>query len=193
MAKVTIEDMQKIATSRGGKCLSQTYITTNQKLTWQCAQEHQWDATPNSVKRGTWCPACHRQNRTQVTIDDMHQLAAAHNGKCLSTTYINTSEPLIWQCEHDHQMSLPPKAVKTGSWCPQCSRQNNKPKYTIEDMQRIAASHDGKCLSTGYKNVTTPLQWECKNGHKWTTKPFYIIHGSWCSDCRKRRLVMTIK
>jgi len=54
----TIEDMQKIARKRGGKCLSETYKDANSRLMWQCHHSHIWEAIPNSIRRGSWCPQC---------------------------------------------------------------------------------------------------------------------------------------
>ncbi|RLD65637.1 MAG: hypothetical protein DRI98_14530 [Bacteroidetes bacterium] len=58
---LTISEMGEIARSRGGKCLSKTYINSKTKLPWQCAEGHRWNATPFSIKiRNSWCPICNR-------------------------------------------------------------------------------------------------------------------------------------
>ena len=54
----TIQDMRRLAESRGGKCLSKSYVRQNSKLLWQCKDGHQWKAVPNSIKNGNWCPKC---------------------------------------------------------------------------------------------------------------------------------------
>ena len=56
--KYRIEDMQKLAISRSGRCLSKNYINTNTKLKWQCKKGHIWEAIPSNIKKGTWCPKC---------------------------------------------------------------------------------------------------------------------------------------
>jgi len=45
---------------RGGKCLSDTYVNNQTKLLLECAEGHQWEAAPNSIKNGSWCPHCAR-------------------------------------------------------------------------------------------------------------------------------------
>ena len=55
---LTIKDMQKIAESRGGKPLSKYYVNAHTKLKWQCDKGHIWEATPNNIKKGSWCPQC---------------------------------------------------------------------------------------------------------------------------------------
>jgi len=56
-----IEDMRQAAEFRGGTCLSEdmTPHDVYQKLTWQCAEGHTFDASPYTVlKTGHWCPVC---------------------------------------------------------------------------------------------------------------------------------------
>jgi hypothetical protein len=55
----TIEMMQELAKSKGGKCLSDTYSGLKGKLLWECKFGHQWEAIPNNVKNlGSWCRHC---------------------------------------------------------------------------------------------------------------------------------------
>ena len=58
-ARLTIEDFQRIAKERGGRCLSTQYIPSrNVKLEFECAKGHRWSAISNNVKRGSWCKRC---------------------------------------------------------------------------------------------------------------------------------------
>jgi len=54
----TIKDMQELASSRGGQCLSAEYIDIKTKLKWKCAFGREWEATPRLMKAGHWCPEC---------------------------------------------------------------------------------------------------------------------------------------
>ena len=54
----TIEEMRRLAEERGGKCLSPAYSRARSRLLWRCAKGHTWRATPNNVKKGSWCPQC---------------------------------------------------------------------------------------------------------------------------------------
>ena len=65
-AKLTITEMQEIAHSRGGKCLSTKYINSITNLDWECSEGHRWNATPESVKGGTWCRVCSYAKRKKV-------------------------------------------------------------------------------------------------------------------------------
>ena len=61
--KLTIEEMYEIAKARGGKCLSTKYVNSNTNLDWECAEGHQWSATPGNVKAGKWCKVCSYKKR----------------------------------------------------------------------------------------------------------------------------------
>jgi len=54
----TIRDMQELALSRGGQCLSADFVDIKTKLKWKCAFGHEWEATPRLLKAGHWCPEC---------------------------------------------------------------------------------------------------------------------------------------
>jgi hypothetical protein len=63
--KLTIKEMQKIAKSRTGKCLSKIYINNRTKLEWMCKKGHKWFAVADKIKGGSWCPYCKRKNNSR--------------------------------------------------------------------------------------------------------------------------------
>lgn len=117
--KYTIEDMQEIAHSKGGECLSQTYINIHKHLRWRCNQGHEWETSPVVIVHGKpgWCPTCYKHRHT---LDDMHQLAKNKKGKCLSSSYADCRTKLRWQCENGHVWKAMPRKIKEGQWCPKC-------------------------------------------------------------------------
>lgn len=117
--KLTLKDMQVLASARNGTCLSNNYINANTSLTWKCSSGHIWNAKPSNIKNGTWCPDC--AGNTKKTIEDMQRFAHSKNGKCLSKIYINIDTKLLWQCEYQHTWEATPYMVtKKGKWCPSC-------------------------------------------------------------------------
>ena len=63
----TIQDMKKLAKARSGRCVSGTYVNARTKLLWECAEGHQWEATPSKIKLGTWCPYCAGKHKRSET------------------------------------------------------------------------------------------------------------------------------
>jgi predicted lactoylglutathione lyase len=182
MKKLTIEEMRSIAEERGGKCLSDTYVNANTSLLWECVEGHQWEAKPNSIKTGTWCPHC--AGIVKRTIEEMREIAEERGGKCLSDTYVNSQTQLMWECAEGHQWKAKPNYIKTGSWCPRCA---GKAKGTIEEMRSIAEERGGKCLSSTYVNAHRKLLWECAEGHQWEAKPNSVKTGAWCPHCAQNK------
>lgn len=58
-----LQEMKDIAQAKDGECLSGVYLGNSIKLLWQCKNGHKWKATPQVVKRGSWCPECRNLNR----------------------------------------------------------------------------------------------------------------------------------
>ncbi len=56
--KLTIEDVQKLAREKGGKCLSTEYKNKTLPLVWECAEGHRWELNLRKIKEGRWCPMC---------------------------------------------------------------------------------------------------------------------------------------
>lgn len=179
--KLTIEEMQRIAKSRGGICLSKEYFGIKIRLRWQCSRGHKWEATPDNIKRGKWCPYCAGQHQT---IKDMQEIAKKHGGECTSKEYVDNRTKLQWRCEKGHKWEAVPGHIKEGSWCPYCC---GNIKLTIEDMQRLARYHNGECLSSDYINAMTKLMWRCKEGHEWEANANNIKNGKWCPYCSQGR------
>ncbi len=64
--KYLINDMSRIASKRNGKCLSAKYLGYDKKLRWQCQDGHSWEAIPDNIIHGKWCPKCaKRKNFTE--------------------------------------------------------------------------------------------------------------------------------
>ena len=185
-AKKTIQDMQKMAGSHGGRCLSTVYVNGTTKLLWRCSIGHEWETLPSGIQQGNWCPACVGKKRK--TIEDMRNLAKSLYGECLSEVYVSNHAKLLWRCAQGHEWQAIPSNVQQRHWCPICA--GNQPK-TIQDMQKMAGSHGGRCLSTVYVNGTTKLLWRCSRGHEWETLPSGIQQGNWCPACvgKKRKTI----
>jgi len=90
----TIEDMQRLAEKRGGKCLSTIYINNHTKLKLECNEGHTWNVRLNNIQQREWCPVC--ANNQRKTMEDMRALAEKRGGKCLSTEYVNRKTKLKW-------------------------------------------------------------------------------------------------
>jgi hypothetical protein len=191
-SRYTLRNMRKLAESKDGKCLSRNYVNNHTKLRWRCAEGHDWEAVPSSIKFGGWCPRCaqlRRNDHLRLTIGRMHDFARKRRGECLSKTYINNHTKLRWRCAEGHTWQAMPGKIQQGRWCPDCKRVHlgDSQRLSIADMHKLASKRGGKCLSQAYKNANTKLEWGCVEGHTWWAVPNSIQQGSWCPTCREPR------
>lgn len=188
ITKLTISEMRKIATKRGGKCLSKKYINTDTKLKWECKMGHTWKNTPYHIKAGQWCPVCSSiagAYKLRGNIEQMQELAFRRGGKCISKIYVNSRTKLGWECAEGHIWKMNPDSIMQGQWCPKCGlvARANKRRGTVEQMQEIAAKRGGRCLSKNYVSSIKLLTWQCTNGHTWKASPGNVKSGTWCPFC----------
>ena len=141
--------------------------------------------------------------RKRITIEDCNALAAARDGYCLSTEYINYSTKLSWMCTRGHEWDSAMSSVKAYSaWCPKCSHLNypaRESKYRLADCQKAAEAHGGRCLETADTPdyfVNRKVSLMCHEGHKWSATVGSLITGRWCDMCarkiRYRYILLTI-
>ena len=178
--KTTIEACKAYATSKGGECLSDTYV---KKLHWRCSCGYEWIASfPMMKHKSSWCKRC--SGSLKKTIDDCRVLARSKGGDCLSLEYKNNKTDMLWVCAQNHQWFARANSITNGQWCPKC---NKLPRITMQDCYDLAEKRGGKLLSTEIKNSSTPLLWECAHGHTWKAKYAIMKYNNcWCPHCTGR-------
>ena len=188
--KLTLQDMQDLAAEKGGRCLSSEYLNSQLKLDWECAEGHTWPATPASVKKGHWCPHC--AGNTRYSIADAQAIAHQRGGECLSERYDGTQSKLNWRCAIGHLWAATPASIwNSGTWCPVCA---GTMRLSIEQMQALAASRGGKCLSKVYSGTQKSLHWQCAKGHTWWALPGNVKNqGTWCPECKDEETHLTLQ
>lgn len=182
----SILEMQLLAASKNGLCLSTDYRNKNEKLEWQCEKGHRWLRTPSNMKGpdGSWCSICRRERRkpadAERRLKQAHEIARRHGGKFLSTESLSGRHKHEWQCACGYQWAATFYSVTAGSWCPRCG--DTLPK-SITDAKKIAKKQGGSCESSQYKNNRQKLLWKCKYGHSWSAALTSIQGGTWCPFC----------
>ena len=66
-------------------------------------------------------------------LKDLQERAALKGGKCLSKEYVNSSTPMLWQCQKGHAWETNSVIIKQGCWCPACVSKSSR-KLNIEQM-----------------------------------------------------------
>lgn len=178
--------------AHGGYCLRHTFNRSGElviQVRVQCSKGHLWNANPEKMLTGSWCPKC-AATKPRLSLAIMQALAKTRGGKCLSENYRNTQTKMLWECAKGHQWKSTAQTIRKGAWCPHCKW--NAQKNTIEDMRELAAGRGGKCLSKTYVNNATSLLWRCEKKHKWKAQPANITMGQWCPKCARIKSRLSI-
>ncbi|MBC5992414.1 zinc-ribbon domain-containing protein [Pontibacter cellulosilyticus] len=180
----TIGEMQRIASKRGGVCLSEAYGGSQSPLLWRCKEGHEWSAIPNNVLRGSWCPKCRDkktgEKKRRYQLEDLVKFAQSKGGESLSKRYTITHAKYPWKCTKGHCFEMTFDKVMQGYWCPYCA---GNAKKTLSDLQNAAQARGGRCLSPAYRNIKTKYEWECKYRHTWKATAESVLRGTWCPYC----------
>lgn len=152
-----IEDMQRLAFAKGGLCLSTSYGTGKSRLLWRCGAGHEWETQASVVIGGHWCLRCEsiRLGRQYaLTIEDMQSSAKQRGGECLSQSYLNNRQKLLWRCTKGHKWEATGNSIRNGSWCPTCAGKRPKPSSkkrtaarTMTPCPQTATSSTAACAS----------------------------------------------
>jgi hypothetical protein len=129
---------------------------------------------------GASANALGRKTTQRLTLRAMQNAAASLGGECLSAEYVSLRMTMRWRCAAGHEWEAQAQNARRGKWCLRCS---GKMRKTIEDMQVLAHSRGGVCLSRAYKNMGTKLTWRCGCGHRWKARPHLVGQGQWCPRC----------
>ena len=145
------------------------------------------------VYRGSFCSPCSRKtafDHRKVRIEVVRELVESKGGILHSSTYENNRAKLDLECSEGHRWKACYDKLQGGRWCPDCGRQKMAAaqSYTIEEMQIIAKTFGGECLSSVYKGIFEPLEWRCANGHEFQRQPALLtktnpLKRTWCPYC----------
>ncbi|MEX1002330.1 MAG: hypothetical protein WDZ35_09480 [Crocinitomicaceae bacterium] len=178
-----LKKVKEIVEKKGGKCLSEKYVSRFAKMKFQCEKGHVWETSFQSVYFDrSWCTYC--MPNKKLEIEDIKKESKKRGWTCLSKTVGGNKDKLLWKCKRGHKVEMMVMLFQRGYGCGKCSRLDSK-EAALKLMQKWAEKRGGKCLSTEYINTATNLLWECKNGHqiKMSRDVFKMRKDTWCTAC----------
>lgn len=170
--------LRETAKERGGRLLSPIYMGHRTKLLWECSSGHQWEALPQAIFFGYWCPECSLIRR-RLPWKLLEEEVAKRGGVLIARTEAGC---LHLRCAKGHEWETRASNFRSGRWCPTCA---GKMPVGINWVRHYAQSQGGECLSSEYKNNMTPVRLRCSAGHVWTTKTLILRRGAWCPRCAR--------
>lgn len=171
-------------------------VSSRTKVLFRCKVcDHEWSATPDSLKRGHGCPKCYdsRRGQSKKLSHEEHVAAIAKVNPDVEVTgeIVNDKTKVLCRCKVcDYEWSVTPSNLKHGYGCPQCKGLKQSQRQTLSHEEQITViakvNHDVEVTGKIVNNETKVLC-RCKVcDHKWMAKPCHLKRGHGCPKCAKR-------
>lgn len=189
--KHTQADLEAFARSRGGQFIGPEFISgTKHRYQWQCAQGHVFENVWEKLQRcqGNWCPHCRAIERTNTQWHKILEAIQTHGGTCLDTidAYKNSKSKIWVRCDQGHHFQNRAENFVNGLDCRECANQRMR-KSTLADLYAFAQKKGGQCHSTKYTNMRELYDWQCIEGHRWSSSWTKVQSANeWCPECLAR-------
>jgi len=205
-----LDEARKRIEGRGGVLLSTEYVSAKTKVKVRCAEGHEFEITPDNLKRERWCPKCKQQKQSKRlalnfrTVEELSEFARArHGGDCLATKPSPMLTKVLWKCnkpQHPIFEAVIAKIIHSGQWCPSCWQERMeppKPAIPFHSVEELVRERGGEIVKDGkdWKGSKTRLSLKCANGHAWSADASNLLYaGSWCPECLNKgeRIVRAI-
>ncbi len=180
----SLELFRRLATQRGGICLSDRYQNQLSPLRFRCAEGHEWSTQARVLRSGSWCPTCALAIK-RLGLETMQDRAEAHGGRCLSMEYLGACGRLTFECSGGHRFERKPVDVMAGRWCPTCAHEDRRTAM-LQAFDQALGEQGGRRLSPDedYVRSTTPLRVRCSDGHEYQVSWAALRTGHTCRACR---------
>lgn len=131
--------------------------------------------------------------RSKINIHVVRNFISEKEGVLQNTEYTGKQQKLSIICKNGHlwNTSCFHDIKYHKIWCPYCSgRMIFNP---LEFLAQKAIENGGKLLSTKYESYQALLNFECANGHNFTSSYQRVKDGAFCCFCSKHHLFEAIK
>lgn len=186
--KILFKEVQEECKKYDHKLLSKEYKNSTSKLEWKCKRGHVFSMNWVDIRKGNGCPICAGR---VLSLDQFHEEAMKHGGKCHIKKLVNGATKVKWECKKGHFWRQSLSIIRGGRWCPECGGSRRK---TILEIKNEAKQRGFRVLSKKYVNARSNLTFECSKKHVYEQTYDTFKQGGGCKKCsmklagEKRRL-----
>lgn len=149
------------------------------------------------------------QHRSNERIRQLKAYARKRGGRCLDSKWIGYKAKYRFRCKRGHLWKTQPGGMlgRERDWCRRCSRfalREKSKRYwktrgleilrrkwkvqgRIKQLQAVAKSRGGECLSKEWAGWQAEYRFWCKRcNQKWKAYPQGIFEGGFCKKCAMR-------
>jgi hypothetical protein len=144
---------------------------SNKKRKWFCEKDHEYEASVNSVVRGTGCLVC-ANLVVQPGVNDLAttnpRLALQADGWDPTHIHQGSHKKLPWRCELGHSWQAVVSSRKKNG-CPVCGNRVVVPGFNdlMTHFPQLGLEADGWDPTKLAFATTKKVSWKCIEGHTW--------------------------
>lgn len=176
-----------IAKEKGGRCVSDEYISFRSNLEWECNKSHKWVASLRNIKeRDGWCPVCRDHKRKHLLLIKIKPILTKKGWDTVEGEIEGWKKrTLTIKCNEGHEWLASPQSIKYNN-CPECvKRCYDRDKHMLE-IKQIVEAREGEIISGSYQNLKSVFVVKCERGHEWKAKAAGLKNNKWCPTCHGR-------
>ena len=179
----TQEKLVEVVKHHEGKFDSTKYKNARTKILFTCRDGHEWETTPAKVLQGHWCARC-SNNSIDMTKEKLVKIVDGHEGKVDMSLYVSNKTKMPFECKEGHRWSTIPKSVLNGCWCRVCSAKTRTTLTMEEFAEQLTKAVEVWGGSFDMEKLnTTRMEFTCREGHVWSTRPYHVLRGTQCGLC----------
>jgi len=175
------EKVKRFIEADGFRLLSKEYRGSHKYLKIQCPEGHKYRVLWTNFQQGYRCPDCMHNNK-RLTIEEIRSSFEKEGYNLISSKYTNINSVLEYECNKGHRNSVKWHIFKQGHRCPDCAGKI-EPMKRIEMIRDLLEKEGYRLLSNIYINNSSPLEYECSQGHKSKVCWGSIQQGYRCFAC----------
>ncbi len=178
---------------------------SKQKVWWQCAKGHHWQAAVYTRTAGTDCPYCAGKFPLpgETDLATLYPSLAAQwhptkNAPLTPQQVLPGSHRMVWwQCEKRHEWRAQVKSRVAGCGCPVCANRKIHPNENDLATQYPELAAQWHPTKNGLLDIHTiapgsrrKAWWRCDKGHVWqATIASRTSGGSGCPVCSGKKVI----
>jgi hypothetical protein len=178
-----LNELRKIAESKGGKLISTEYTNGRTKLEVEDKNGMRFFMSGTDLRRNHWSPFESNTVRdSEYHLNLLREIAKNKGGKLISTQYLGAKIKLEFEDSQQRRFFMTPDDVKgtKGRWSGyESGNVYNNPEYHLNILREIAKNKGGKLISTQYINGRTKLEFENIFGRRFYLTPNQVKKGVW--------------
>ncbi len=178
------------------------YIDAQSKISIRCKKhDHSFEQKSNDHFKTKYpCKHCLSEARNKMHSDGLLGFQTKLIRKFGDTfdlsdsKYVNARTKMTVRCKVcGHYKTSEPHSILNSKGCHFCFTQETsdiRSKEKLKEINSFVKNIGGRCISTKYTNNEAPLEFICKNGHKfqesWSDVQFSM---RWCKECSPNRYI----